>query len=312
MSTTYTDEDLANLTEAERAALNDPDAGGDGTEGDAASDENDTTTTEGEGDATGDQGEGGNDVDVGAAGGDGAAAPVDDGRAAAPAADEPAAAPSAPAQSAPILVAQAPEDAEARLAEIATKKSELDQKFDDGDITTAYYRKEMDALNKQERAIEFAQQEAALAEKIERQRQQNEWDGHCKVFFDQHKEYTGEANKERFDYLNRAVIALANMPRHANITGPELLAKAHKITQIEYDEDAAPAPAPAPSPAPQAKTIKPVEKNVPPSLHAVPAAEPSDTSGGKWAALDRLPPEQLEDALMKLSDSDRSAYLAAR
>lgn len=304
MSTTgYTDEDLADLTEAERAALTDPDAGGDGSDGNENDNEQESGDAEGNADGAG----AGND-DAGADGAEGAAAPVADAGAADADAGEQGAAPSAAAQPAPILVVEAPADAEEQLAEVASKKADLDTQFDDGDITTAEYRKQMDALNKQEREIEFAQREAALAAKMEQQRQQNEWNSQCQSFLDKHKEYLGDANAERFGKLNEMVIALANMPSNRGITGPELLAKAHKIVSLEYG-DAAPVPAAEPKPKAAAKSV---EKNVPPSLHAVPAAEPSDASGGKWAALDRLNPDQLEDALMKLSSSDRAAYLAAR
>ena len=90
---------------------------------------------------------------------------VDDAAAAAAAATEEVETTEAPQQSAPILVAPPPEDATAKLAEIDSKKDALLTQFDDGDITAREYQKQLDALAKEERSIERAQDRAELAAK---------------------------------------------------------------------------------------------------------------------------------------------------
>lgn len=228
---------------------------------------------------------------------------------AAPATDAQAAAPEsspAPQQAAPILVAQAPEDAEAKLAEIATAKGALDTKFDEGDITNAEYRKELDALNKRERDIELDLREAKLAERMEAQRQKNEWDRDCNTFLASHAEYQGEANKEAFARLNETVMVVARINPH--LTGPQVLEKAHKFMQV----DSGIAPAPAAKPAAAAKPAQAVipKQAAQPSLHAVPAAQVADAGEGRFAALRGLNGFQLEDAMAKMSESDRAAFMA--
>lgn len=294
---------LAGLTDEERAALAAPDEDDDAPAATATTAEgakpDDTTPTDkgGQPDAAA---AAANALDSAvAAGGDAAPAAAD--QAASTAEPSPA-----PQQAAPILVAQAPEDAENKLAEIATAKSTLDTKFDEGDITNAEYRKELDALNKRERDIELDLREAKLAEKMESQRQQNEWNRDCNSFLANHAEYQGEANKEAFARLNETVMVVARL--HPSLTGPQVLEKAHKFMQV--DGGAAPAPA-----AKAAATAKPAQAVIPkqaaqPSLHAVPAAQVADAGEGRFAALRNLNGFQLEDALSKMSEAERAAFMA--
>lgn len=311
--TTQNDDDLilAGLTEEERAALAEPD-------------DEDTTATQGDledaAKAAGTTTEGNDDDEddkgapagaAAAAGDDGAAAAnADDGKGAA-AADEQGAAPSTAAQQAPILVAQAPADADAKLADIATKKEELDTKFDDGDITNAEYRKELDALNKQEREIELAQSKAQIAADMERQRLQNQWNADCNSFIAKHKDtYDGEANAEAFAHLNETVVAYAKMARNAGLSGPELLEKAHKAVMVERGMPVADTPKPGTKPA-KAAAPKP---SLPPDMSRIPAATGNDPGEGRWASLDKLAdsnPAAFEAALAKMPEAERDEYLKA-
>lgn len=307
-----TELDTTGLTAEEIAALSEPD-----TEEELTATQGELQEKAGAAGAT-DEDDDADDENKDPSGDDtGAAAAADDGAAAAAKADgdqsagadaEPAATPSA-AQSAPILVAEAPADAEAKLADIKAKKDSVIERFDDGDITAKEMQAELDALGKQEREIERAIDKAQIAKDLEEQRKRNEWSQQCDAFLVAHPEYDG-GKGERFEHLNAMLKAIAVMPQNAGLTGPQLLEKAHKLALADRGE-AAPAPKADPKPAKQA-IPKP---QLPPNLAGVPAASSNDPGEGKWASLDRLRDSgngtAYEAALAKMSQAERDAYLQA-
>lgn len=220
--------------------------------------------------------------------------------------ERPAEAPEAPAetetpqQAQPILVANSPADADARLQEISTKKDELLTQFDDGDITAREYQKQLDDLSRQERKIEFEQHEAQLAQKMEQQRLQNDWMATCNTFIERHAIY--KDNPRLHKALDAEVRDLAGKPETANWTGQRFLDEAHKNLKAAFGFKDAAAPAPTAS------------RELPPNLAKVPAAEVEDTSGGRFSVLDRLSesdPLAYEEAIGKLTDAERLVYLRA-
>ena len=220
--------------------------------------------------------------------------------------ERPAEAPEAPAetetpqQAQPILVANSPADADARLQEISTKKDELLTQFDDGDITAREYQKQLDDLSRQERKIEFEQHEAQLAQKMEQQRLQNDWTATCNAFIERNAIY--KDNPRLYKALDEEVRELAGKPETANWTGQRFLDEAHKNLKAAFGFKDAAAPAPTAS------------RELPPNLAKVPAAEVEDTNGGRFAVLDRMAtsdPMGYEETLSKMSQSERDAYLAS-
>jgi hypothetical protein len=222
---------------------------------------------------------------------------------------EQGAAPS-PTQQAPILVAQAPEDADAKLAAIADQKKELRQKYDDGDLTFDEYESQKDALDEQRMELKLQIDKANIAAEMEQQRRKNEWDSQCNDFLKSHPEYDG-GKGERFEHLNAMLKAIAVMPQNAGLTGPQMLEKAHRLALADRGE-AAPAPK---TDAGGKKTKQSIPKaELPPDIGALPAAGGNDPSEGKWASLDKLQtsnPLAYEKALKDMSEADRDAYLAA-
>lgn len=272
------------LTDEERAALED---GGDGAESEPAG-------NEGEGQGEGQEGDGNE--------GEGS-------EPAAPAGDEPAAPsrddgadPVEEVKTAPILVADAPADADTKLAEIATKKEALITQFDDGDITAKEYQQQLDALSKQEREVELAIHKAQLAAEMEQQRLKNEWTTTVTSFIEANPIY--KDNPRLYRALDQEVRDVANSEEGKTLSGAKILAKAHENLAQAFGFKPATKPA-----------GKPPKADLPPSLHGVPAADANDVQGGKYAALDRLAstnPIAYEEALMKLSDGERDAYLASQ
>lgn len=211
-------------------------------------------------------------------------------------------------ESAPLLVAQAPEDAEAKLADIASQKEALLTEFDDGEITAREYQQKLEKLNKDERQIELAIHEAQLASKMEQQRQVNEWNATVNGFITENPRYNPKTSPRMYQMLDMEVRAVATSDEFKGRTdtaaGRLILQRAHENLAKELGFEAKPS-------GKQQKVPKPA---LPPSLHTAPAAEVSETSNGKWAVLDRMQatdPIGYEEALMKLSDRDREAYLSA-
>lgn len=283
----YTEEELAGLTDDERAALlEDEDEGLDeeGAAEDESADEQDEEGSEG-----GDDQADGEDADEGGDADDSSDEDGDDGDRSAPAA--------------PILVAQAPEDAEAQLQQIATDKAALIEKFDDGELTAKEYQAELDKLNKQERAIERAIDKAQIAADMERQRQVNEQEATINGFLNEHGIKRDFADL-RFAALDSAVKIVASQAENAELSVREILQKAYSLC-VEQGVIAQKTTKAESKPA-----RKPLQTV--PTLARVPAADMTGTdSGSRFAHLDRLDPVAREAAFAKLSPADQEAYLAS-
>lgn len=212
--------------------------------------------------------------------------------------------------SSPLLVVDAPADAEEKLAEISTKKADLVEQFDNGDITAKEYQQQLDALNKDERKIELQVHEANLAQKLESQRQANEWKSTVDNFIRENSRYNPQTSPRMYQLLDIEVRNLAKSEefknRNDSAAGREILQRAHENLAKDLGFEAT-------KPAAQTQKAAP-KKDAPPSLHNTPAADANDVSGGKYAVLDRLAtkdPIAYEEALMKLTDKERDAYLSA-
>lgn len=240
----------------------------------------------------------GDDADAGET----VAAAADDTVQAAADAAEPAAAPSAP-----ILVVDAPTDADAKLKDIATAKDALIAQFDDGDITAKEYQQQLDALAKQEREIERAVERSALAAEMEQQRLKNEWAATVNAFIEINDVYNPTTNPRMYRALDQEVRDVAGSPEAKTMTGAQILAKAHDNLAQAFGFEAK-------KEAPAGKVRRVPKPDLPPSLDKVPAAETLDVTSGKYGALDRLAstnPLAYEEALMKMSDRERDEYLAS-
>lgn len=275
------------LTDEERAALQDGDDDTTGTDDTSADDAGASDDTNAD-----DTNEAGNDSTD-------AALPAD----AAPGRDDGTDV-TADAGSAPILVVDKPADADDQLKAIASQKEDLITKFDDGEITAKEYQQQLDALAKQEREIERTLERAALAAEMEQQRLKNEWTNTVNSFIAANPVYKDNARLYRA--LDQEVRDVANSDDGKTLTGAQILAKAHQSLAEAFGLQ---------TNRPAAQQQRPPKADAPPSLHGVPAADANDVTGGKYAALDRLAntnPIAYEEALMKLPDAERDAYLASQ
>ncbi len=220
-----------------------------------------------------------------------------------PAPAEPVASAEAQPQQAPILVAPAPEDAEARLNAIEAQKETLLTQFDDGDITMREYQKQVAELDKTVRAIERSQDRAELAAQMDQQRLQNDWVATCNAFVEANAIY--KDNPRLYKALDAEVRELAQDPKTANWSGQKFLDEAHSNLKKAFGlADSSPAD----------KAAAKQRRELPPNLAKVPASEVQDTNGGRFAVLDRMAtsdPVGYEETLAKMPAAERDAYLAA-
>ena len=204
-----------------------------------------------------------------------------------------------------MLVAPPTEELATKLAAIQTSKDSLLEQFDNGDLTAREYQKQLDALSREERALERQQFEAEIAQKMEQQRLQNDWAATCNRFVEDHPVY--KDNHRHDKALDAEVRELAAKPETANWSGQRFLDEAHKALKEAFNlpDDKAGA---------KKEIAHPRDRNLPPSIAKVPSAEVEDTNGGRFAVLDRLAnndPIAYEEALAKMPEAERQAYLNA-
>lgn len=194
--------------------------------------------------------------------------------------------------------------------------SDLQQKWDDGELTEAEYNIETSVLERKmarlEGKIEAAEEQAEdEAAKIERYNEQikQAWDYEETKFFQQPENKKFLESPRMMKALNEIVIELQQQP---NLTAKEfgkLLQDARNSYTQEFGEFYQGARQPEPT-KPQPTKPQPRKVEPPKTLAHIPVAEPNNMSEGRFAPLDNIKdPEQLEKAIARMSESDKQAYL---
>lgn len=238
------------------------------------------------------------------------AAPAADSETAKPKADEAAETASSEKPMAPLLVATAPADADEQLAGITKQKQDLANKFDDGELTSREYLDQVDALNKHERKIEGDLQKAQIASEMAQQQAHN-------AFLAEVANFTNNTpykeSEMAWNMLDSAVRKVSTVPENANLTGRQILEKAHQevlkdpIMALAFNQQKPPvkqSDKPTHQSAPSKKPDAPI------TLAHVPAAESTEAGEGRFAVIDRIiDPDERAAAVAKMSPADRNAYL---
>ena len=193
--------------------------------------------------------------------------------------------------------------------------SDLQQKWDDGELTEAEYNIETSVLERKmarlegkiEAAEEQAEEEAA---KVERYNQQVQaaWNQEEKAFFEQPENKAFLESTRKLEALNKIVTELQQNP---NLT-PKDFNKLLKDARNSYVQEFGEFYQGAKQPEYKSQPTKPQPRKVEPpkTLAHVPVAEPNNVLDGRFAVLDNIKdPEQLEKAIARMSQSDRDAYL---
>ena len=193
--------------------------------------------------------------------------------------------------------------------------SDLQQKWDDGELTEAEYNIETSVLERKmarlegkiEAAEEQAEEEAA---KIERYNQQIQlaWNQEEKAFFEQPENKAFLESPRKLEALNKIVTELQQNPNLTPKDFNKLLKDARNSYVQEFGEFYQGARQPESKSQPTKQQPRKVEP--PKTLAHVPVAEPNNVLDGRFAVLDNIKdPEQLEKAIARMSPSDRDAYL---
>lgn len=285
-----TPEELALLTEDERAGLEEDVTDDDVLEGETDDDENEDAGEE-QDDDTSEEEEGDDETPPA----------KDDDK---PAEEEPE---EEPDVRQPLIKAEVPADVEAKLAAIDTKEDEIAQKFDDGDLTSAEYRAEVRKLEKERSDIDWQVKKAELSNEAAQQQAVNAWYDSVKDFLGKHPEIKGSKLKyEAFDAVVRQVTA--DEANH-KLSDAKQLDMAYKIWAEELGITVA-----------EAKDTKPGKKArvVPPTLAKVPASDIETTDDGQYANLNRLfnsskPTDVMraEEMLASMSEAEQNKFLAS-
>ena len=286
-------EDLAMLTEEERAGLLDDEDEGEGTDGDDQNVDDagdDDTGADGKADDKGDE----NDAD----GDDSQDAGADKDVEGEDKLDD-------PIKPTPLFKAELPADIEAKRTALDTQEDDLVKKFDEGDITFAEYNKELRSLNRERADLDRAELKAELAQEAQQSQVEQTWQTTANTFVAEHPLISkNETMWSSFDAIVRRVTA-ETMQKGEQPSRRDL-EKAYK----QWTEDLGIADAGIQKSQPKQKK----QNVVPPNIGKVPAATANDTDDGKFAHLDRLAesdPLAFEAALAKMSDAQRDEYMQA-
>ena len=281
-------EDLAMLTDEERAGLLDDEDEDDDQDVDDADD--DDTGADGKADDKGDE----NDADVD----DSQDAGADKDGEGEDKLDD-------PIKPTPLFKAELPADIEAKRTALDTQEDDLVKKFDEGDITFAEYNKELRSLNRERADLDRAELKAELAQEAQQSQVEQTWQTTANTFVAEHPLISkNETMWNSFDAIVRRVTA-ETMQKGEQPSRRDL-EKAYK----QWTEDLGIADAGTQKSQPKQKK----QNVVPPNLGKVPAATANDTDDGKFAHLDRLAesdPLAFEAALAKMSDAQRDEYMQA-
>lgn len=317
-----TEEELALLTDEERAGLEDDDLldeGEEPTDDDDAGDDNDSDDN---GDDAGDDNDDDQDDDKGTDKQDDATGDDDQpGRDDGTDNDQPV----DTAPPVPLIRAELPADFDDQMkaiadrrAEIRTERRSLTDKYEDGDMTSKEYHDALDKLEDElgdltDKRYELKQLEdkAKLAKEVSQSQMETRWWATVDAFVGEHPELKrNQTVMTVYDQIVQRVTA--ETMKAGKEPGLADLQKAYK----QWAEDLGITPQkPTKEPGKQTDTqqqqAQKKARNVPPTLGKVPAAETTDTDDGKYAYLDRLAdsdPIKYEAELAKLTEAQFDEY----
>lgn len=210
-----------------------------------------------------------------------------------------------PAEKAAEAKAPAVEDepvakAPSKLDELAAELADVKQKFDDGDLSIDEYIEERDRVS---RAIVKAELKAELAS-----------DEVAKTWERSQKDFLGQNaylrdNDVIYDAFAMQVNKLLTDPKSASMSDDALLAAAKQKVDAAFGIKPSEPSRKDESPVRDAKREAADRSKAPKTLRDIPAAAGADdVDQSPFAYLDRLSGDDLEAALMKLSDDEQRRY----
>lgn len=295
----YSEEDLATLTPEERAVILDDD-------GAAEANAKALAKIAGEDDDEGDDDGDANDAGVTAA-----AAAADE-KAAPVVASTPAAEVAVEREEKfrPSYQAQVPADIDAKLGSVDAEIDALTAQFKAGEIDFDEHQAQTRALESTRRELSNARVKAEISQEMNVQAANQEWQFTIKSFFkatakDGGTDYLKDAAK--YNDLDSFVKVLANNPEHEGRDQEWFLQEAHKRVNALHGV----AQVQSKTPIQDAKNARKVSlENAPKTLSQVPGSDGPGDIADEFASIDALSGDKLEQAIAKMSQSQRDKYMA--
>lgn len=305
MTIELTAEEILLLTPQERAAIEEPDAETDTSQGDQDANKGQETTEEEQAAAAAAAADPAAVADADAAAADVSAAAATD------EADQAAAQARFQPGNVPLIRPGQTDDSEARTQELESRLDALAEQFDNGDITTKEFLSQQREINRDLSKLEMQAFRTELSNETTQASQQQVWDANVASFLNDNPElsssnlrlqaYDFELRKVTGDEANegKSDLELLKLARDNWASGLGI--------ELKPAAEAAPAAAAAAKPAKSA-TDRPAQ----PSLANAPAAASASVDDGRFATLDRLmaaDPIAFESELAKLSPAAQDEYL---
>lgn len=221
---------------------------------------------------------------------------------------------------APEFTLEEPKDVEDRIKALDTREDELAEKFDDGDISNADYRKalrelatERDKINREVTRFENAKDRHTEAMQRAQKEFEANWYRQVEEFAKEHPEVA--KNKTVMGVFDQIVMAVNNAENLEKYSHRQRLEMAYK----QFAEDLGLEVKPAAKPKAKDAKPKPKRADLPPTLSRVPAAQVQETDRGVHGTLDRLfqssnPRDvvKAEEMLARMTPAEADRYLASQ
>lgn len=200
-----------------------------------------------------------------------------------------------------VIDAELPEDYDKRVADNEKAMDDLEQSYNDGDISTTEFMKEQRRLSRENINLVLLKERADLARESSQQALINHWQGLIQPFIAKHPELgEDQVSMDGFDsYLKQTT---APVMQAGGTPGQAEIDKAYSLWCKRFNFT--PAGEQQKAPAPASKT--PI--TAPPTLGGLPVSTSNAVEDGRWAALDRLEGTAYEEALAKLTPAELDAY----
>lgn len=200
-----------------------------------------------------------------------------------------------------VINAELPEDYDKRVADNEKAMDDLEQSYNDGDISTTEFMKEQRRLSRENINLVLLKERADLARESSEQALINHWQGLIQPFIAKHPELgEDQVSMDGFDsYLKQTT---APVMQAGGTPGQAEIDKAYGLWCTRFNFT--PAGEQQKAPAPASKT--PI--TAPPTLGGLPVSTSNAVEDGRWAALDRLEGTAYEEALAKLTPAELDAY----
>lgn len=205
-----------------------------------------------------------------------------------------------------------PEDFGDQVKALDERETEIAKKFKAGEIEADEFISENKVIASERAKLDRVATKAEIANEMGEQNAAHEWQRKVNALIRDAKEKEGiDYNKPLLNAaLDKAIKDLAAAPENTDKPMSFFLKEAHKQVKAELGIGKTEAK-PTEKPAGKAKGRKPDVSNLPATLANVPGGDGPGDVGGEFVDIDKLDGLAYEQALAKMTPAQRERYLAA-